>query len=217
MTDLKTKILTALKCKEKNLQARLAGLKLADTCTRCGGGGHYSYNQMYGTTCFKCHGSGYQDTKPTKALLAKCEAVAASGELDAYIQNMIDAAKAKALVKNWNDEFFAVWGSHPDVKPWDKVHFTKCPPEHHAANKFACGLMDSVKNDEREIQWGIFVPDSPKSHRGTSRKLTHQELIERSGRLVDALNKLKAWVAAANAAATAEQAASESPVELVAV
>jgi mono/diheme cytochrome c family protein len=33
------------------------------TCSRCGGSGHYSYCQMYGTTCFKCHGDGKTLTK----------------------------------------------------------------------------------------------------------------------------------------------------------
>jgi len=28
------------------------------TCTRCGGCGHYSYCQMWGTICFKCQGKG---------------------------------------------------------------------------------------------------------------------------------------------------------------
>jgi hypothetical protein len=28
------------------------------TCPRCGGSGHYSYCQMYGTVCFKCSGRG---------------------------------------------------------------------------------------------------------------------------------------------------------------
>lgn len=34
-----------------------------ETCSRCGGTGHYSYNPMHGTICFKCHGSGLQYTK----------------------------------------------------------------------------------------------------------------------------------------------------------
>jgi len=29
-----------------------------ETCSRCGGGGQYSYCEMYGTKCFKCAGSG---------------------------------------------------------------------------------------------------------------------------------------------------------------
>lgn len=33
------------------------------TCSRCGGSGHYSYCQMYGTTCFKCRGRKVVFTK----------------------------------------------------------------------------------------------------------------------------------------------------------
>jgi len=37
------------------------------TCTRCGGTGHYSYCQMYGTVCFKCHGDGVTLTAKGRA------------------------------------------------------------------------------------------------------------------------------------------------------
>ncbi len=33
-------------------------VKVIGPCSRCGGTGNYSYNQVYGTTCFKCNGSG---------------------------------------------------------------------------------------------------------------------------------------------------------------
>lgn len=33
------------------------------TCTRCGGCGQYSYNQITGTRCFGCEGTGKQFTK----------------------------------------------------------------------------------------------------------------------------------------------------------
>jgi hypothetical protein len=35
----------------------------SETCGRCGGSGHYSYCQMYGTTCFKCCGKKETLTK----------------------------------------------------------------------------------------------------------------------------------------------------------
>ena len=35
----------------------------SQTCTRCAGSGHYSYNQINGTTCFGCNGSGQKDSK----------------------------------------------------------------------------------------------------------------------------------------------------------
>lgn len=33
------------------------------SCTRCGGGGHYSFCPGYGTRCFKCRGTGVIYTK----------------------------------------------------------------------------------------------------------------------------------------------------------
>jgi hypothetical protein len=35
----------------------------AETCGRCGGSGHHSYCQSYGSTCFKCHGKKQVLTK----------------------------------------------------------------------------------------------------------------------------------------------------------
>lgn len=32
-------------------------------CKRCGGSGHYSYNEVYGTICFRCNGSGREKMK----------------------------------------------------------------------------------------------------------------------------------------------------------
>jgi hypothetical protein len=40
-----------------------------ETCSRCGGSGHYSYCQMYGTTCFKCSGRKEVYTKRGAAAL----------------------------------------------------------------------------------------------------------------------------------------------------
>lgn len=40
------------------------------TCSRCAGSGHYSYCEMYGTTCFKCGGKKTVLTKRGAAALA---------------------------------------------------------------------------------------------------------------------------------------------------
>jgi hypothetical protein len=40
-------------------------------CTRCGGSGHYSYCQRFGTTCFKCDGNKLQTVTPTKREIEK--------------------------------------------------------------------------------------------------------------------------------------------------
>lgn len=39
-----------------------------ETCTRCGGCGRYSYNQITGDRCFKCGGKGTQMTKRGRAV-----------------------------------------------------------------------------------------------------------------------------------------------------
>jgi len=38
-----------------------------ETCSRCGGTGHYSYNQITGTVCFKCSGGKVVYTKRGRA------------------------------------------------------------------------------------------------------------------------------------------------------
>lgn len=38
-----------------------------DVCGRCGGTGHYSYNEISGTTCFGCRGAKYRLTKRGQA------------------------------------------------------------------------------------------------------------------------------------------------------
>lgn len=45
-----------------------------ETCSRCGGTGHYSYNQMDGTRCFKCHGKKVVYTKRGRAAFDLYEA-----------------------------------------------------------------------------------------------------------------------------------------------
>jgi hypothetical protein len=50
----------------ENTTARLE----RETCSRCGGSGHYSYCQRFGTTCFKCSGRKEVYTKRGAAALA---------------------------------------------------------------------------------------------------------------------------------------------------
>jgi hypothetical protein len=48
----------------------MASLFETETCGRCGGSGHYSYNQMDGTTCFGCNGTKVRLTKRGSAAQA---------------------------------------------------------------------------------------------------------------------------------------------------
>lgn len=53
---------------------------LMETCSRCGGSGHYSYCDMYGTRCFKCAGSGLQMPRITKKLKSTIKALVEKSE-----------------------------------------------------------------------------------------------------------------------------------------
>jgi len=50
---------------------RLYKMGYTKTCPRCGGTGNYSFNQMYGTTCFKCGGKKIVLQTVTKKLIAQ--------------------------------------------------------------------------------------------------------------------------------------------------
>jgi len=45
------------------------GLVDVETCSRCGGGGHYSWNQMHGSVCYGCGGKGKAYPRVTKKLI----------------------------------------------------------------------------------------------------------------------------------------------------
>ena len=66
-----------------------------ETCGRCGGSGHYSYNQMHGTTCYGCGGAG---TKLTRA-----------------------GKRARARIEAWKDEHATVLAR--DVKVGDRIEY----------------------------------------------------------------------------------------------
>lgn len=92
---------------EKNALARAAGLQLLPVCNRCGGSGHYSYNQISGTTCFKCAGRG--QVAPTKRqqkeVLQDAQAAVDSGKLDTYLADMATRARCK----NALDQVMKAW------------------------------------------------------------------------------------------------------------
>jgi hypothetical protein len=50
-------------------QAPAAGYE-TEVCGRCGGSGHYSYCQMWGTICFQCRGAGKHASKRGAAAMA---------------------------------------------------------------------------------------------------------------------------------------------------
>ncbi len=66
---------------EQGVRNCLFALKLRETCSRCGGSGRYSYNQIDGDRCFGCNGARERAAKLTKAVLEAARIKVEAGEL----------------------------------------------------------------------------------------------------------------------------------------
>lgn len=100
-------------------------LGIRQVCSRCGGGGHYSYCQMYGTKCFKCRGKGEVGAKLTKVTMAQLQAKVEAGECDKLRAHWTALRAAKARLAGMAEtakEIYNVVGgyySHPDIRRMD--------------------------------------------------------------------------------------------------
>lgn len=97
--ELNSRLMAVLGCKKEAILLRLKALNLADVCGRCGGGGHYSYNQMTGTTCFGCAGHGVKLPRVTVKLIKSAEEAVAAGGLVQYLADLDAAREAKRIGK----------------------------------------------------------------------------------------------------------------------
>lgn len=79
----------------KGAGRRLAALGYLVTCSRCGGSGRFSHNQIDGDRCYGCNGKGETLPRLTKKIAAEAKARQDAGELDAYFA----ANRARAAAK----------------------------------------------------------------------------------------------------------------------
>ncbi len=85
-----------------------------ETCSRCGGSGHYSYCQRYGTRCFKCGGKG--------VVLSKRGAVA-----KAYLTRLRSRPacelkpgdKVRGVTVTMSGDLFGQWRTVVALRPYD--------------------------------------------------------------------------------------------------
>jgi len=137
--QLEADFAAALQCRTRFITTRLVALGHFNVCGRCGGSGHYSYCQRYGTTCFGCSGSGKSAVKLTAKLLATVVDEVAAGGLDAYLGRL----KARAAAKKTTAEFSAKWGELHSVKSskeGEKGSWMNASSRCNAANHFASAL-----------------------------------------------------------------------------
>jgi|SRR5215472_2009077 len=110
-----------LQTTSRNLPARVVGLKIGDTCGRCGGCGRYSYNMMHGDMCYGCSGRGQVMSKNLEALKASALEAVADGRLERYLEGL----RAQKRCKNASERIFAAWNEVDAVtqygRNWSKV------------------------------------------------------------------------------------------------
>jgi hypothetical protein len=152
--EIKTEVARILRCKVENISSRVLGLKLGDSCNRCGGCGEYSFNLMYGTKCFGCNGSG-QNISDTlagwKRILSKAQELS-----DVQITEYINGLIAKKRAQSAFDELMKAWKAAAEKAGMAK-HHTQYTPEHKALNAAIAPIADKIsklgfqKGTENEI------------------------------------------------------------------
>ena len=75
-------------------------VKVKGVCPRCGGSGHYSYNQMDGTHCYGCNGSGISIQKVRAYTEKEYTRMQAANERARAKREAEKEAKARDLVEN---------------------------------------------------------------------------------------------------------------------
>ena len=105
------------KVKELISTRMVRALKLGKTCDRCGGSGHYSFNQKDGTVCYGCGGEGMKPRALTQKLYFEAQDQVSAGLLDSYIETL----RLAAMGKKASDEFFKVWHPISPLYDWNKA------------------------------------------------------------------------------------------------
>lgn len=87
-----------------------------ETCPRCDGSGHYSYNALHGSVCYGCQGKGWVPMKPAKQKRRKTVE-----PKDAKIGSYIKYGKVVYRVDGWleSDEGFTKAAMGPFGKEYE--------------------------------------------------------------------------------------------------
>lgn len=101
----KNQIGALMGCKPASAVARLVALGYSEVCTRCGGSGRYSWNQINGDICFGCNGARKMLAKITPAIVSEALVRIEAGELAGYFAEI----KARKEIKAANDALWAAY------------------------------------------------------------------------------------------------------------
>lgn len=136
------------------MNARLIGLGFGVDCSRCNGTGHYSYNAISGTTCFKCNGAKFEAPKLTGELFASVSAAVDAGALDTYLANVRAKQAAEKAAKGALDAVMNAWSAYKldSVYKWN---LATSEPYHgdmsREVNAPMCAAYDKVSEIARRV------------------------------------------------------------------
>ncbi len=83
---------------ERRVMRRMVGLGMTVECSRCGGCGRYSFNQIDGDRCYGCNGIGKKCVKIDGKAVKAAEAAKAEGRVTVYLAEVAAKKAAKALI-----------------------------------------------------------------------------------------------------------------------
>ena len=119
-------IAALLQTTPKNLPARIASMKLGDTCSRCGGSGLHSYNQTDGSKCYGCDGRGQVFPKSLPELRQRATNAVESGALALHK----DRLRAREATKGAQDRIAAAWHEVELLNGYNEVWREHADPAH---------------------------------------------------------------------------------------
>lgn len=117
--ELTAKLAEVLGTKPKYILTRLKALDMADYCSRCAGGGNYSYCQTHGTTCFKCGGSGVQMPRLTQKLVDAVDEAVKAGKMQPYLDQMERNVRTKRLMSQMLKDYGSLTAEEDERKAAD--------------------------------------------------------------------------------------------------
>lgn len=120
--------------------SRLVALGYTVTCSRCGGGGRYSWNAIDGDRCFRCGGAGKTLQRITAEVVAQAVARIAAGELDGYFA----ANRARASIKARAEATWESYRASPICAAYDRLYL--------ATRRTPGACLDSPEGRAQQLQ-----------------------------------------------------------------
>ena len=147
-------------------------VKVKSKCPRCDGSGHYSYNQMDGTRCYGCGGSGIKVmevrwyTDAQRASMDKAAEKRAAERVAKQEARRVKFAARNAFGFGEKGYITLVWGDNEEIKKWREDL-----PEHTVwYNNFFGWFIPSNREYE-----GLEIPENIKHEKFDWEKIRNKE------------------------------------------